>query len=120
MGIAHDALGVEDEHAASREPDRAQGAVQPGHGLVGVGEEREREPVLAGEGVVAADVLCGDADDLGIHVAELLEIVVVGVELLRAHRGVVTRVEHEHDALARNSDSEYSRPPVPGRVKSGA
>ena len=42
VGVADDAVAVDDEHAAPREPDRPERAVQRGDRLVGVGEQRER------------------------------------------------------------------------------
>src|SRR4051812_33379196 len=57
VGIADDAFCVDDEHAAAREAQRAERAVRAGDGLVRVGEQRELQTVLAGEAVVAGDVL---------------------------------------------------------------
>src|SRR6056297_3640291 len=100
VGVAHDTVAVEDEDAAAGEPDRTEGAVHARHRLVGVGQQRELESVLGREGVVAAHVLRRDPQYLGVHLVELPEVVVVAVELLRAHRRVVTRIEHEHHGLA--------------------
>ncbi len=60
VGIAHDTVAVDDEHAATREPDRPERAVEAGDRLVGVGQQRKVEAVLAGERVVTVDVLGGD------------------------------------------------------------
>ena len=57
-------------------------------------------PCLPENAVVAGDVLGRDAEHLRVELGELLELVVVAVELLRAHRRVVTRIEHEHDRVA--------------------
>src|SRR5690606_19538767 len=87
--VPHDPLAVDDEHAAAREADRPERAVGLGDRLVGVGEERELEPVLRREALVALQALRRDAEHLGVELVERVEAVVVVVELLGAHRRVV-------------------------------
>ena len=77
-------------------------------------QEREPETVLGGECLVALDRLRADGQHLGADVGELLDVVGVGVQLLRAHRRVVARVEDEHDRLAAVLGQRVRRPPVPG------
>ena len=67
VGVADHTVGIDDEHAAAGKSDRAERAVEPGDRLVGIGEQRELEAVLAGERVVAADVLGRDAQHLGVE-----------------------------------------------------
>ena len=92
MHVAHDALAIDDEHAAARKAQRAERAVRRGYHLVGVGQKRKPEPVLEGELLVALHALGRDRDHLRVERFELRQIVVVAVELLRAHRRVVARV----------------------------
>jgi hypothetical protein len=100
VGVADHAVPVDDEHRPAVEADRSEDAVRVADDLALVGQQREREPVLGRERLVAGHVLGADAEDLGTDVGEVVEVVVVAGELRRAHGRVVARVEHEHDRLA--------------------
>src|SRR6478735_6125431 len=103
---------VDDEHAAPREAERPERAIAAGDGLVGVGQQRELEAVLAGELVVALHALRGDAQHLSVERLELGEVVVVAVQLLGAHRRVVARVEDQHHWLAGIVAERHLSPPT--------
>src|SRR4029077_11977568 len=97
--VANDAVAIDDENAAPRKSQRTERAVQPRYGLVGVGEQRKLQALLAGKHLVALDALRGDAEHLRIERFELVELAAVRVQLLRAHRGVVARIEDEDDSF---------------------
>ena len=89
--------------------------------MLGVGEQRDGEPVLGGEALVRVDRLRRDAEHLGVEVVEVVGGVAVGAELPRADRGEVARVEGEDDPAARGGRrAGRSAPPVPASSKSGA
>ena len=71
MCIPDDAVAIDDEDAASREPKWTEHAVGRCHDLVGVGEQGEPEPVPAAELVVARHVLRRDTHHLGVERLEL-------------------------------------------------
>src|SRR4249919_1874035 len=117
MCVADDPLAIDDEHAAARETEGAERAVQGGDRLVGVGQQRELQPVLAGERLVAVDALCRYCQYLSIERFELIEAAVVRVELLRAHGRVVTRIEDQDDGLADEVFERNHRPTRRGQTK---
>ena len=100
MGVADHAVAVDDEHAPPREAERTERAIGAGHVLVGVGEQREVEPVLAGERLVAVDRLRRDAHHLSVERTELIEASLYELSCF-VHTGVSSPgIEHEHDRLA--------------------
>ena len=58
--LGYDPGTVDDEHRPPREAERAERAVLPRDRLVGVRQQREGEPVLRGELLVALDALRAD------------------------------------------------------------
>src|SRR6266576_1116157 len=67
--------------------------------VVGVGEQRELQPVLVGELQLLLDRVGADADHGGLQLLQLWERVLQVARLLRAPRGVGLRVEVHDDAL---------------------
>src|SRR5262245_2276759 len=118
--VAHGAVAVDDEDRAPVEPDRPEDPVRLAHGLVAVREERECEAALVGaEPVVALHRLRADRQHLGVDRPELVDVGRVAVELPRAHRGVVARVEDEHDRLPLEVRQRVVAVPAGGAVGAG-
>src|ERR1700730_15889397 len=78
----------------------APGAVGVGDPVAGIGEEREVEAVLVAELAVAGDVVGRNAEHGGAVGGQLGLAVTEGAGLAGASRGVVLRVEVQHDRLA--------------------
>jgi hypothetical protein len=70
------------------------------HGLVRIGQQRDRDAVLVAERVVRVEILRGDPDDDRVQVRHVLGALGVRAELPCAHGREVAGVEQQHDALA--------------------
>src|SRR5262245_59147434 len=73
VGVPDRAVAVDDEDTPTREAERTERSEQSGDRLVGVGEQRKLEAVLAGERLMAVDRLRRDPDDLRVELMELVE-----------------------------------------------
>src|ERR1700687_4447019 len=78
----------------------APGAIGLGDLVVGIGEQREVEAELVAEHAVAGDVVGRDAEHGGAVGGQLGPAVAEGASLAGASRGVVFRVEVQHNRLA--------------------
>jgi hypothetical protein len=77
MDIADNAIGIDDEHAATRESEWTDGSVQASNGLVGICKKWKAESVLVGKRLVAGNILRRDSENLSPNVRERRQLVVV-------------------------------------------
>jgi hypothetical protein len=77
MDIADGAIGIDDEHTATRESERTHRSVQGSNGLIGICKERKTESVLVGKYLVASNILRRDSENLSPNIRESRQLVVV-------------------------------------------
>src|SRR6185295_10451237 len=90
-----------DHHDGPRGPAALLRSVGFGDREVGVGQQREGEPLLAAIRLMSLDRVVVHAKDPRVRPVELILVILQGPELLVSTRGIVDDVEDEDNAPAR-------------------
>src|SRR5579859_4407947 len=115
-GLVDDERGARNAHVfATHELLQLPDAVPVGHGMVGVGQEREGQMVFGLELLVGFDRVRAHAEDLGAVLVEQAAQVPERACLSSAAGGVVARVEVQDDGLLALEVSQTDVAVVRGR-----
>src|SRR5450759_1851507 len=101
-----DASVLPDEERLAKRTDSPRGirvlapcAIRLVHGVIGIGQELERQVVLGGERIVRRGVVARDSEDLDAGLLQLGPPVSQAARFARASRSVVFRVEIDQNVL---------------------